>query len=126
MVKGIDIFREYFRDFKDQYVLIGGSACDLLFTEVGVDFRATKDLDLVLIVEALTPEFGRRFWDFIQTGGYRNRSRSNGIPQYYRFDKPTKEVSRAFTRAMSIAIHRALQLSIPINLFAGQADQQGR
>lgn len=88
MVRGIEIFREYFRDFKDQYVLIGGSACDLLFTEAGVDFRATKDLDLVIIVEALTPEFGRRFWDFIRAGGYRNRNRSSGAPQYYRFDKP--------------------------------------
>ena len=29
-------------------VLIGGAACDLLFGEAGQDFRATKDLDLVL------------------------------------------------------------------------------
>ena len=43
---------------------------------------------MVLIVEALTPEFGRHFWDFIQEGGYQNRNRSSGIPQYYRFDKP--------------------------------------
>lgn len=88
MVRGIEVFRDYFHDFRDQYVLIGGSACDLLFTEAGVDFRATRDLDLVLIVEALTPEFGRRFWEFIQDGGYRNRNRSSGTPQYYRFDKP--------------------------------------
>lgn len=90
MVRGIEVFREYFRGFSNQYVLIGGSACDLLFTEAGIDFRATKDLDMVLIVEALTPEFGRRFWDFIREGGYRNRnrSRSSGAPQYYRFDKP--------------------------------------
>ena len=30
MVKGIERFREYFRDFTDQYVLIGGAACDIL------------------------------------------------------------------------------------------------
>ena len=88
MIQGIEVFREYFHDFKDQYVLIGGSACDLLFTEAGLDFRATKDLDLVLIVEALTPEFGRQFWSFISDGGYQHRSRSDGNPQYYRFDKP--------------------------------------
>ncbi len=51
MVRGIDVFRRYFHNFIDQYVLIGGSACDLLFDDAGVDFRATKDLDLVLIVE---------------------------------------------------------------------------
>lgn len=88
MVKGIELFREYFRDFKEQYVLIGGTACDLLFTEAGLDFRATRDIDLVLIVEALTPEFGSHFWSFIEEGGYQNRNRSEGTPQYYRFDKP--------------------------------------
>ena len=45
MVKGINLFREYFRDFTDQYVLIGGAACDISFESNNVDFRATKDLD---------------------------------------------------------------------------------
>ena len=31
MVKGINLFRDYFRDFTDQYVLIGGAACDSFF-----------------------------------------------------------------------------------------------
>ena len=31
MVKGLDRFREFFKDFEDQYVLIGGAACDILF-----------------------------------------------------------------------------------------------
>jgi len=29
MVKGLDVFRKYFRDFTDRYILIGGTACDL-------------------------------------------------------------------------------------------------
>ena len=91
MVKGINLFREYFRDFTDQYVLIGGAACDISFESNNVDFRATKDLDVVLIVEALTREFGQRFWAFIQTGDYRNRATSSGTPQFYRFDKPSQE-----------------------------------
>jgi hypothetical protein len=48
-----------------------------------VVFRATKDLDMVLIVEALTPAFGRRFWKFIGAGGYENKLRSNGAPQFF-------------------------------------------
>ncbi|HEX3675870.1 MAG TPA: hypothetical protein VHU79_00535, partial [Sphingomicrobium sp.] len=36
-------------------MLIGGGACELLMGDVGVAFRATKDLDIVLIVEALDP-----------------------------------------------------------------------
>ena len=31
MVKGIERFRDYFRDFTDEYVLIGGAACDISF-----------------------------------------------------------------------------------------------
>ena len=31
MVKGLDTFREYFKDFQEQYVLIGGAAFDILF-----------------------------------------------------------------------------------------------
>ena len=50
MVKGIDMFREYFEEFTEQYVLIGGSACDISFHDNNMDFRATKDLDMVLVV----------------------------------------------------------------------------
>ncbi|MBP3489196.1 MAG: hypothetical protein J6K53_12445 [Roseburia sp.] len=88
MVKGLDIFRDYFAQYTDQYVLIGGAACDISFRENETDFRATKDLDVVLIVEAQTKEFGQRFWQFIEDGKYINRARSNGSPQFYRFDKP--------------------------------------
>lgn len=88
IMKGIDKFRERFAGREDEYVLIGGGACDLLFGEVGQNFRATKDLDLVLLVEALTPEFGRVFWDFVREGGYENKQKSSGKPQFYRFSKP--------------------------------------
>lgn len=88
MVKGLGIFYDYFSDFTDQYVLIGGAACDLSFHNNDLDFRATKDLDMVLVIEAQTKEFAQRFWEFVQKGKYRNRARSNGSPQFYRFDKP--------------------------------------
>ena len=88
MVKGIEKFREYFSEYSEQYVLIGGTACDISFKESAVDFCATRDLDMVLIVEAQTKEFGKKFWEFINKGKYRNRAKSNGEPQFYRFDKP--------------------------------------
>lgn len=49
MVKGLDTFSRYFEDYKDQYVLIGGAACDIIFESNDVIFRATRDLDMVLI-----------------------------------------------------------------------------
>ena len=88
MVKGIDTFRQYFTEYEEQYVLIGGAACDIVFESNDTAFRATRDLDMVLIVEALTPEFGEKFWEFIQDGGYRNKSTNGQKPQFYRFDKP--------------------------------------
>ena len=62
MITGIESFKEQFKDMVNQYAIIGGTACDLLMSEVGVDFRATKDIDIVLIVESLTAEFGKCFW----------------------------------------------------------------
>ena len=87
-MRGIDRFREFFAGHKDEYVLIGGGACNLLFDEVGQSFRATKELDLVLLVETLTAGFGRDFWDFVQEGGCENKQKSGGEPQFYRFSKP--------------------------------------
>ena len=58
MVRGLDTFRKYFSNYGEQYVLIGGAACDIVFESNDVLFRATRDLDMVLIVEALTPQFG--------------------------------------------------------------------
>ena len=64
MVNGIDIFREHFSNFKDQYTVIGGFACDLLMNDAGLDFRQTVDIDIVLTVEALTTDFAKAFLRF--------------------------------------------------------------
>ena len=70
MAIGIDIFKERFSSFTNQYVLIGGMACELLMNEADLDFRTTKDFDMVLIIEALTNDFVKEFWNFIKEGGY--------------------------------------------------------
>ena len=88
MIRGIESFRDWFRGHEEQYAIIGGTACDLLMTENGVDFRATKDIDLVLIVEAVDTEFASRFWEYIAAAGYEHKNKSNGIPQFYRFTNP--------------------------------------
>lgn len=91
MVKGIDKFKEFFAGFEDKYTLIGGSACDLAMTEVGESFRATKDLDIVIVTEAIDPAFVNRFWEFVEAGGYESRQKSTGERRLYRFDKPTDD-----------------------------------
>lgn len=72
-------------------MLIGGAAADLVMNEAGVEFRATKDLDIVLCLEALDTTFAEVFWEFIKAGGYQNQQRSTGKKIFYRFNKPENE-----------------------------------
>jgi hypothetical protein len=88
MVKGLDKFKDYFEDYTNQYILIGGTACDIIMEEYGIPFRATKDLDVVLFLEVLDISFGKIFWRFIEAGGYETRLKSSGEKQFYRFTDP--------------------------------------
>lgn len=62
MVNGFTKFKEKFQSFENQYVIIGGTACDLIMENEELPFRATKDIDIVLIVESITVEFRKQFW----------------------------------------------------------------
>lgn len=50
MVPGIDSFREKFKDYSDYYTVIGETAFDILLTESDLPFRATKEIDMILII----------------------------------------------------------------------------
>lgn len=89
MVTGIDSFKEWFKGSEEQYAIIGGTACDILMTEDGLNFRATKDIDLVLIVEAVDANFGKKFWGYVKQAGYEHCNKSSGVPQFYRFSHPS-------------------------------------
>lgn len=88
MVEGIDIFRQRLGQHQDSLVLIGGAACDQWFTEEGIEFRATRDLDIVLLAEVLSPECIRDFKRFVADGQYQVQERTTGRPVLYRFAKP--------------------------------------
>ncbi len=88
MVKGLKIFQEHFKEHTHQFVLIGGTACDLAMDEAGLDFRGTKDLDIVLCLEALDKDFADAFWEFVRAGGYQIQQKSTGKKIFYRFSKP--------------------------------------
>ena len=75
MVKGLDVFKDYFKGHEGNYVIIGGTACNAYEELMQQEPRATKDIDLILIVEALTDSFVERFWQFIIAGKYIQRER---------------------------------------------------
>ena len=76
MVRCLDIFREYFARHADQFVLIGGTAATLAMEEAGLEFRATKDLDIVPHIEALNSAFGirQRILELHRSGALRSPS----------------------------------------------------
>ena len=88
MVLGMESFKQWFMEYADQYIIIGGTACDLLMEENGLDFRATRDIDMVLIIESLTPEFAMKFWEYVKAADYKHIRKSSGTPQFYRFSNP--------------------------------------
>lgn len=69
MVIGLDKFREHFAGEEDKYIIIGGTACDVNLRDTNTEPRDTVDIDIILIFENMTADFGRKFWKFIDDGG---------------------------------------------------------
>lgn len=88
MVNGIESFREKFRNYTDCYTIIGGAACDILMTEADYDFRLTKDIDMILLLEARHQEFAEVFWEYIKEGGYKCGWKNSPDVHFYRFTDP--------------------------------------
>lgn len=89
MVRGLEKFQEYFSGFIGNYVIIGGTACDIAISESGLKPRVTKDIDIILIVEALSVEFISKFWEFVEAGKYEIKEKEVKDRRYYRFMKPS-------------------------------------
>ena len=83
-MRGLTTFREFFKDYTDAYVAIGGAACDDYFEGQDLEFRTTTDIDIILVVEAVDDAFIAHFWEFITAGGYKKAEHAEDI-QYYRF-----------------------------------------
>ncbi len=92
MVKGLDVYKDFFKGFEDNYILIGGAAC-YIHEELNAQRpRATKDLDVILVIEALSVDFIKRFWEFVKQGEYTERQvgENKDKHEYYRFQKPNQ------------------------------------
>lgn len=54
MVNGLDIFAERFKDYSDNFIIVGGTACSLAMNDAGINFRATNDIDMINTIKILT------------------------------------------------------------------------
>ena len=68
MVRGLEKFKEYFKEFSDNYIIIGGTDCDIALTVSDMPPRASDEIAMSLIVDNLPPEFGKLFLPFISVG----------------------------------------------------------
>jgi len=110
MVRGLDVWQEYFKDYTDNYVLIGGAACHWYEEEYAQNPRATKDLDLILVAEALSTEFGNQFWNFVHSGGYMSRQRGKDKHEYFRFMNPQ---NKKFPQQVELFSRKADWINVP-------------
>ena len=88
MVVGMEMFRDKLKGFEDCYVVIGGAACDILMSEADIDFRLTKDIDMILVLEDKKAEFAKTFWEFIKEGEYKCGWKNSKGMHFYRFTDP--------------------------------------
>jgi len=110
MVRGLENFKEWFEGYADQYIIIGGTACSILMEEDNRLFRATKDIDIILLAEVLTYEFGHRLWEYIKAGEYQHKNKSTGRPQFFRFTNPS---SSEFPIMIELFSRRIDSLNLP-------------
>lgn len=91
MIIGLNIFKKYFETFPDNYLIIGGTARDIIIEDAGFTPKGTRDIDMVLVVEALNVEFVERFWQFVKDGNFEHQEKNSGEHQYYRFYNPQNQ-----------------------------------
>lgn len=88
MVNEIEKFKEHFKGYEDCYTIIGRTAYYILMSEVEQNFRATKDIDLIILFEDRYKEFAKVFWNYIKQGKYSCGWEKGVSTNFYCFVKP--------------------------------------
>ncbi len=125
MIKGLDHFTNYFADNADDFVVIGGVAAHEIMGMAGLEFRATKNIDLVIIARPAAA-FCQKLVAYIEAGRYEVRQSKEGKPAYYRFMKPKESgypvQIEIFSRRPEDLVLRDDQHIIPITETSAGAD----
>lgn len=89
MIKGLISFTDFFKENKDDYVVIGGLATAMVMHDLGFTFRATKDIDLVVISKN-NEEFLKKLLRFIKIAEYKTKQRTKHESKHnlFRFLNP--------------------------------------
>ncbi len=90
MVHGLETFRDWFAEYPGRYIVIGGTACNLVLSQYGAPQRATHDIDMIIVAEAFDSDFYQHFVSFIRAGGYQHKGRADKYV-LYRFERPSND-----------------------------------
>lgn len=119
MIKGLNKFKEFFRDYTGSYVIVGGVATFLILNELDpVKPKATKDIDMVIFAKE-DNEFIERLKLFLNHGEYDAEVSKGGEKRFYRFVNPKQidypEMIEVFVRKDSKVDLDPNQVAIPID-----------
>ena len=86
---GFDHFCNHLNGLEQHYVIIGGGAASILMEDEGLEFRATKDVDLVVL--GRSEELNTRILAYVKAGEYKIKEATDSSPRYYRFREPNQK-----------------------------------
>ena len=120
MVMGFEAFKEAFKGYEDCYTIIGGTACDILMGKANLNFRVTKDIDMILLIENRFEEFGEVLWKFVKEGDYRCGWKSSEKLHFYRFTEPQKPdfpiMIELFSKDPGYQLHESNMTITPLHI----------
>lgn len=120
MVIGLETLKEMFKGYEDCYTIIGGTACDILMNKANLDFRATRDIDMILLIENRFEEFAEVLWEFIKKGKYKCGWKSSDKLHFYRFTEPQNPdypiMIELFSKDPGYRIHKSDIVITPLHI----------
>lgn len=121
MVKGLDKFRQHFSQFTDHYTIIGGTACFWNLQASGLGFRATQDIDIIVVLENYNVHFNRHLWKFFVDGKYSNLQKELTEQKFYRFVNPG---DKAYPKQVEILCRKPEAIILPDGLAVTAIDPE--
>lgn len=104
---GFEHFCTYLQGLEQHCVIIGGGAATILMSDDGLEFRSTKDVDLLII--SRSDELNSRICSYLKNNDYKTREATQNAPRYYRFSNPT---SRECPRIIEVFAGNELNLDL--------------
>ncbi|MBK7868182.1 MAG: hypothetical protein IPJ75_15025 [Ignavibacteriales bacterium] len=120
MVKGLDKFKDYFSDYAQHYTISGGTACFWNLRQ-RTRFRATQDIDILIILENYDINFNRHLWKFFKDGKYGNLQKELTEQKFYRFLNPG---DNEFPKQVEILCRKPEAINLPEGIAVTAIDPQ--